>query len=210
MKADALPARGNTRERILQVAEASVLDKGFGATSIEELIAAVGITKGGFFYHFRDKGELAKALLERYVENETRIFDELFGRADELHEDPLHAFLIGLKMLSELLDDLPQGHPGCMVAAVCYQERLFSREVVEMNAAAVLSWRKRFSTRFARIAEVHPPRIRVDFDDLADMLSGLADGGIILAKVLKDKHALPRQVLLYRDFVRAVFLGTPS
>ena len=210
MTIEALPPRGNTRERILQVAESAVLDKGFAATSIEELIAAVGITKGGFFYHFRDKGELAKALLERYVENETRIFDDLFGRADELHEDPLHAFLIGLKMLAELLDDLPQGHPGCMVAAVCYQERLFSREVVEMNAAAILSWRKRFRDRFERIAEVHPPKIEVDFDDLADMLSGLADGGIILAKVLKDRRALPRQVLLYRDFVRAIFLGTPG
>jgi AcrR family transcriptional regulator len=207
MKADALSPRANARDRILEVAEVAVLEKGFAATSIEELITAVGITKSGFFYHFRDKSELAKALLERYVENETRIFDDLFGRADELHEDPLHAFLIGLKMLSELLDDLPSGHPGCMVAAVCYQERLFSREVVELNAAAVLSWRARFSTRFARIAEIHPPKIAVDFDDLADMLSGLADGGIILSKVLKDRHALPRQVLLYRDFVRAVFLG---
>lgn len=208
MTADALQPRGNTRERILEVAETAVLEKGFAATSIEELIAAVGITKGGFFYHFRDKGELAKALLQRYVETETRIFDDLFGRADELNEDPLHGFLVGLKMLAELLDDLPSGHPGCMVAAVCYQEQLFSRDVVELNAAAVLSWRRRFRHRFERIAETYPPRIAVDFDDLADMLSGLADGGIILSKVLKDKGALPRQILLYRDFVRAVFLGT--
>ena len=54
---------GDTRERILDAAEAAVLEKGFAATSIEELIAAVGITKSGFFYHFKDKGELAKALL---------------------------------------------------------------------------------------------------------------------------------------------------
>ena len=56
---------GDTRERILDAAESAVLDKGFAATSIEELIAAVGITKSGFFYHFKDKGELAKALLVR-------------------------------------------------------------------------------------------------------------------------------------------------
>jgi hypothetical protein len=41
--------------------------EGFAATSIEEVIAAVGITKSGFFYHFKDKNELAKALLVRYV-----------------------------------------------------------------------------------------------------------------------------------------------
>jgi AcrR family transcriptional regulator len=92
---------GDTRERILEVAEAAVLEKGFAATSIEELIAAVGITKSGFFYHFKDKNELAKALLVRYVEREDALFDDLFRRADDLNEDPLHGFLVGLKMMSE-------------------------------------------------------------------------------------------------------------
>jgi TetR/AcrR family transcriptional repressor of nem operon len=198
---------GDTRERILDAAEASVLEKGFAATSIEELIAAVGITKSGLFYHFKDKGELAKALLVRYVERENALFDELFARADQLNEDPLHGFLVGLKMLSELLADLPGGHPGCLVASFCYQERLFDKEVRDLNAAAVLGWRKRFRARLDLIAARYPPRITVDLDDVADMLSVMADGGIILSRIVKDKDALPRQVMLYRDFVRGIFLG---
>ena len=42
---------------------------------------------------------------------------------------------------------------------------------------------------------------------MADMLSVIADGGIILSKAVGDKRTLPRQILLYRDFVRTVFLG---
>jgi TetR/AcrR family transcriptional regulator, transcriptional repressor for nem operon len=198
---------GDTRERILDAAESAVLDKGFAATSIEELIAAVGITKSGFFYHFKDKGELAKTLLVRYIEREEALFDEIFARADELNEDPLHGFLVGLKMLSELMADLPGGHPGCLIAAYCYQDRLFDREVQALNTAAVLAWRKRFRARLDLIAARYPPRIAIDLDDLADMLSAIADGGIILSKVVKDKDALSRQVMLYRDFVRAIFLG---
>lgn len=206
---DAIPPRrgGDTRERILDTAEAAVLDKGFAATSIDELIAAVGITKGGFFYHFRDKGELAKALLVRYIERENVLFGDLFKRADELNEDPLHGFLVALKMMSELLADLPSGHPGCLVASYCYQDRLFDREVTELNAAAMLGWRERFRERLELIARRYPPRIPVDLGDLADMLSVIADGGIILAKVVKDRDALPRQILLYRDFIRMIFLG---
>ncbi len=199
--------RRDTREQILDVAEKAVLDKGFGATSIEELIAAVGITKSGFFYHFRDKCALATALLERYLEREEALFDELFGRADELHDDPLHGFLVGLKLLAETMADLPNGHPGCMVAAVCYQENLFSREIHALNAAGVLRWRERFRARFELIAERYPPRIEVDYDELADMLAALADGGIIVSKVVRDPRVLPRQILLYRSFVRSVFLG---
>lgn len=196
-----------TRQHLLDAAETSVLEKGFGATSIEELIAAVGITKSGFFYHFSDKGALAKALLQRYIEREDKLFDDLFGRADELNEDPLHGFLVGLKMLSEMMADLPAGHPGCLVAAYCYQERLFDRDVRQLNTHAVLNWRKRFRDRLDAIAAVYPPRINVDLDDMADMLSVIADGGIILAKAVEDKTVLPRQILLYRDFVRTVFQG---
>jgi AcrR family transcriptional regulator len=198
---------GDTRERVLDAAESAVLEKGFAATSIEELIAVVGITKGGFFYHFKDKGELAKALLVRYIARESALFDEIFGRADELNEDPLHGFLVGLKMLSELLADLPRGHPGCLIASYCYQDRLFDREVQALNTAAVLAWRKRFRARLDLIAARYPPRIAIDLDDVADMLSVIADGGIILSKVVKDKDVLPRQVMLYRDFVRTIFLG---
>ena len=202
------PRKGEeTRERLLDAAEASVLGKGFAATSIEELIAAVGITKSGFFYHFKDKGEIAKELLARYIERENTLFDDLFARADKSEPDPLQAFLSLLTMLSEMMADLPNGHPGCLIASYCYQERLFDREVCTLNTDAVLAWRKRFRERLDLIAERHPPRIQVDFDDIADMLSVIADGGIIISKVVRDKDVLARQILLYRDFVHAIFLG---
>ncbi len=203
------PRKGSdTRERILEVAHATVLEKGFAATSIEELIAAVDITKSGFFYHFKDKNELAKALLLRYVEQEDALFDDLFRRADELNEDPLHGFLVGLKMMGELMADLPNGHPGCLVASFCYLDRLFDKEVRDLNAKGVLNWRKRFRERLDLIAARYPPKTPVDLDDLADMLSVIVDGGIILSRVVSDKHALVRQIMLYRDFIRVVFLGS--
>ena len=172
------PRKGSdTRERILEVAEAAVLEKGFAATSIEELIAAVGITKSGFFYHFKDKNELARALIVRYIEREDALFGDIFRRADELNEDPLHGFLVGLKLFAEMMADLPNGHPGCLVASFCYQDQLFDQEVRELNAAAVLNWRKRFRERLDLIAARYPPRIEVDLDDLADMLSGSSTAG---------------------------------
>jgi len=205
MLTEAPRKRGDARERLLQLAEAAVLDKGFDATSIEELIAGAGITKSGFFYHFKDKTELARVLLERYIARENALFDDLFQRADALNEDPLHGFLVALKMLAEMLGDLPNGHPGCLIAAYCYQDRMFDQQVRALNAEAVLAWRRRFRERLDAIAARYPPRITIDLDDLADMLSAVVDGGIILSKALKDKDALPRQVMLYRAFVRTVF-----
>jgi AcrR family transcriptional regulator len=202
-----IPARkrNETRERLLAAAEEAVLAKGFAATSIEELIAAVGITKSGFFYHFKDKGELAKALLVRYLENDKAILDELFRRADELNDDPLHGFLVGLKLFAEMMESLPVAHPGCLAASYAYQDQLFNREIRELNAQGVLAWRVRFRERLDLIAGRYPPRIAVDLDALADMAATLVEGAIVLSRVLGDGSMLPKQVLLYRDFIRAVF-----
>jgi AcrR family transcriptional regulator len=156
-----------TRERLLDIAQQAVLHKGFAATSIDEIIAEAGITKSGFFYHFRDKNDLAKALLQRYRDREVDLFDRLFAQADALNEDPLHGFLIFLKLFADLMGDIPNGHPGCIVAAYCYQEHLFSQDVRDLNAECLQAWRARFRERLELIAERYPPKIDVDFDALA-------------------------------------------
>ena len=194
-----------TRERILEVAEASVLAKGFAATSIEEVIAEAGITKSGFFYHFRDKNELAHELLRRYIAEDHRILDELFGRAAELADDPLQSFLIALKMMAEVMGDLPGGHPGCMIASICYQERLFDRRVVDLNREAIESVNTRVREHIEVIASMYPQREPLDLDVMAEMLSCIIDGGIIMAKVTNDPARLANQILAYRAFIKMQF-----
>lgn len=196
-----------TRERLMDIAQEAVLHKGFAATSIDEIICEAGITKSGFFYHFKDKNDLAKALLQRYLDNEWTVFDALFKQADALSEDPLHSFLIFLKLFADTMGDLPNGHPGCLVASYVYQDQMFSRDVREMTTEGHRIWRRRFRERLDGIAERYPPRIEVDLDDMADLLSSVADGGIILSKSLGDPSLLPRQILQYRAYVRLVFLG---
>lgn len=195
----------DTRERILAVAEAAVLAKGFSATSIDEIIAAVGITKSGFFYHFKDKGALAKGLLLRYLEQDKQLLDDIFRRADELNSDPLHGFLVALKLFAEMLADLPAAHPGCLAASFAYQDQLFNREIRTLNADGILAWRVRFRAKIEAIIARYPPHQPVDVDALADMATTLVEGGLIVGRVLQDVTVLPRQILLYRDFIRGLF-----
>lgn len=194
-----------TRERILEIAEAAVLAKGFGATSIDEVIAEAGLTKSGFFYHFKDKNALAREMLRRYVDTNDKLFDDIFARGAELSDDPLQAFLISLKLLAEIMADLPNGHPGCLIASICYQERLFDREVRDLTAHSVRNWNARFRAIFEGIAGTYPPKEPIDLDDLADMMSCIVDGGIIMSKTLNDPRRLERQILVFRSFVKLVF-----
>lgn len=67
--------RSQTHERLLDFAYDAIIQKGFAATSIEELVEAAGITKSGFFYHFKDKNDLARQLLERYLAESEIVLD---------------------------------------------------------------------------------------------------------------------------------------
>lgn len=199
-------ARGEeTRKKILDFAQDAILAKGFDATSIDEIVANVEITKSGFFYHFRDKNALARALIERHIVVEDELFDDLLGRAQDLTDDPLQAALVGLKLLAELIEDMPGGHPGCIVATAVYQDRLFDPDVREANRRAVLGWRKRFREMFDEIVAVYPLNDDVDLDDLSDMVSSIIEGGIVMARAVEEPAITARQVLLLRSYVKLLF-----
>lgn len=194
-----------TRTRIMDVAQEAILAKGFDATSIDEIVASAEITKSGFFYHFRDKNALALALIERHVEIEGQLFDDLFARAKDLSDDPLQTMLIGLKLLAELIEDMPGGHPGCIVATAVYQDRLFDRKVQEANREAVLGWRQRFRTMFEEIEQVYTANEDVGLDGLADMVSVIIEGGLVMARALDNPKATSEQLMLLRSYVKLLY-----
>ncbi len=205
---EAPEGKAGARERLLDAAETAVLAKGFAATSIDELVAETGVSRSGFFYHFKDKGALAKAILERYLARDRELLDQMFARADELNSDPLHGFLVGMKFFAEMMSDLPSTHPGCVAASFAYQDQLFNREIHDLNADGMLAWRHRFRERFDLIAAKYPPKVDVDLDTLADTVSVLVEGGFVLGRALKDSTITPRQILLFRDYVRIIFTGS--
>ena len=194
-----------TREHILATAESIILQRGYSGTSIEEIIGEAGITKGGFVYHFAGKSDLARNLMLRYLENDSKFFGDLSDRARSLTEDPLQQYLLFLKLMAEALADLPGTHPGCLVASFAYEAHQFEEEIRNLNAQGVLCWREQFMGHLERIAEKYPMKIEHSLDELADMLTSVIEGGIIVSKVLDNGAALPNQILNYRSYIRLVF-----
>jgi AcrR family transcriptional regulator len=50
---------GETRQRIIDAAADCFMQRGYAGTSMSDLIAAAGLTKGGFYFHFASKRDVA-------------------------------------------------------------------------------------------------------------------------------------------------------
>jgi len=194
-----------TRENILGIAEQIILQKGFSGTSIDEIIEAANITKGGFFYHFKGKEDLARHLMIRYQVADDIFFNELFDRADSLSEDPLQQMLIFLKLLAEAMGNLPETHPGCLVASFTYENQQFNDDVKQIICDCLVGWRKLFVKKLSRISEAYPMKVETDIMELADTLTSIVEGGIILSRAFNQPERLVNQILQYRNYVRLLY-----
>ncbi|MEL6198631.1 MAG: helix-turn-helix domain-containing protein [Pseudomonadota bacterium] len=201
-----MPTKGErTRESILSTAESLILSNGYSGTSIDQIIGESGITKGGFFYHFDGKNDLAKHLVMRYLEQDEVFFNGLFERAYELTDDPLQQMLIFVKLLAEQMAELPSTHPGCLVATFTYESNQLDEDVRELTADGVLSWRTLFADQLEKIVAAYPMRAEQSVETLADMLTGVIEGGILLSRCLENKDLLPRQLMQYHAYLKLLF-----
>lgn len=92
--------RGGAKTRLLDAAVRLVREKGYAATTVDELCAAAGVTKGAFFHHFRSKDELGAAAADYWSATTGALFASAPYHA---HADPLERVLAYLAFRRDLL-----------------------------------------------------------------------------------------------------------
>lgn len=94
-----------TRERLLDTAEAVFLRDGVARTSLQRIADAAGLTRGAIYWHFRDKAELFNAMMER-VRLPCEAAHEAFGATPGGAADPVQALRdFAWVPIARMLDD---------------------------------------------------------------------------------------------------------
>jgi AcrR family transcriptional regulator len=81
-------SKTDTRQRIIDTATNLFSCHGLCATSIDDILKGVGITKGAFYHYFKGKDHLCEIILERAIAEYHQLADTLL--AGETDSDLLH------------------------------------------------------------------------------------------------------------------------
>ena len=67
-------AKPDAKSKLLDAALSVIRSKGYSATTVDELCAAAGVTKGAFFHHFKSKDALGVAAADYWSETTGAMF----------------------------------------------------------------------------------------------------------------------------------------
>jgi TetR/AcrR family transcriptional repressor of nem operon len=198
--------RGASAERILAVAERMVLERGFSGTSLDEILATAGLSKGAFFHHFRGKGDLARALVERYQKNHAALFEAMESEAEARTSDPLDATILFLRRFESFIGAHSRPPAGCIFASFTHEDANFDDAVRAFVAASLKRWTALYETRFGAILARYQPKIAISATELAEMIVVIIEGGFVLSRSYGDAKLVARQSRQFRNYLELLFM----
>lgn len=197
----------NSRERLLDAADALMYERGYEAVSVADLCAAADARKGSFYHWWPSKRDLALAMLDRAWErNCERLFDPIFNNDDTVVEKFLNYAEFLANGLAANRDKT--GHVvGCRFGNFAVE--LSTRDsVVRERVAKTLSLiAGMFETAIHAAMKRGELPDNLDATDIACAILAQMEGLMVIAKANDDPDMLRR---LGRDSLKLMGLDVPE
>lgn len=70
------------KDELIEIAERLFLEKGYDNTAVTDIVKAVGVAQGTFYYHFKSKEDILGAIIIKSLEAVGRAISDITGRTD--------------------------------------------------------------------------------------------------------------------------------
>jgi TetR/AcrR family transcriptional repressor of nem operon len=195
----------DTRAKLLDAARDVIRTKGYAGSTVDDICAAAGVTKGGFFHYFDSKEELGIAAVEHFGAMASSLFgsapyqaesdprDRVLGYVDFRismlrGEIPLYTCLIGTTV-----QEAYATHPG--LRAAC--DRMLSEHVAELTRDLVTA-----KNRYAPDAPWDP-------ESVGYFIQCVLQGAFIFAKAKQNAEIATASLGHLRNYLVSL-LGHPG
>ena len=198
----AAPPVQGVKARLIEAAMTIVRQKGYAATSIDDLCRAAGVTKGAFFHHFASKEALAVAGAEAWTDHaRVRIFTDAPWQQVA---DPLDRVLAHIDFRLSMLDGPVEGFT-CFVGTMV-QETFASNDAIRAACdASITAYAERLAEDIQAAINADGIRFGTTALALAYHIQAVLQGAFILAKAKGDPAIARDSVMHLKRYVEILF-----
>ena len=185
-----------TRERIVQAAMELFWRKGYGSTSIADILETAKVNSGSLYYLFKGKQELLIAVLEAYRDGiDAMLLEPAWGDVD----DPVEKIFALMASYRRALDDTECFY-GCPIGSLALELHEPDPEIRELMAANFSAWTSAVR-RCLEQAELSPD---TDQQSLAELVLTVMEGAVMQTRTFRDLGYFDRAVAQLRRHIESL------
>ena len=188
----------DTRARIVQAAMELFWLKGFGSTSIADILSRSQVNSGSLYHFFPGKQDLLIAVLQAYRDGiGPMLLDPAWAGVD----DPVERVFALLASYRRAIVETDCEY-GCPIGSIALELHEPDRVVRELLAANFDGWVGAVETCFANASDRFAAG--TDFRALAELTLNVMEGGVMQARTYRDVACFDRAVAQLRTCVDAL------
>ncbi len=188
------------KEALLNTAQNLMLEKGFVATTLDEICCASETTKGSFFHYFKCKEELGKELVERFAQGVRDFMEATLLSAGNDPLDRVYALIDTFIKSSENPE-----FKGCLLG-------MFSQELSETHPEIMALCTKSFEgvanifkENLSQAKIKYAPKASFDVDSLAECFFATSQGSMIMMKAQQDRSIIKKNLMHFKQYLNYLF-----
>jgi TetR/AcrR family transcriptional repressor of nem operon len=182
--------RPNVRNAVLEAGIKLFTERGFNASSVQDITEAAGVPKGSFYNHFKSKEALAAEIVTEYGK----------GTTDRtILTNPAVPALTRLKRHFAALNEyFSRCNDGCLVGKFMAEVSDDTPQIRERLLCVLKLWGEPIAATIAQGQQQGTIRKDLKAQDLAAFLIDSYEGAILRTRIEKSPRAL-------KSFVKVVF-----
>ena len=199
-KLPAKPKR-SAKDKLLEAAVQVVRQKGYAATSVDDLCMAAGVTKGAFFHHFESKEDLAVAAAAYWSDFTTEFFN---SAPYQRLTDPLDRLLGYIDFRREILRGKIEDFT-CLLGTMVQEAYESSPKIRKACDASISRHAAAVARDIAAAKQLYAPDAKWSPEELALFTQVVMQGSFILAKAKHGPKAAEASILHLKRYVEFLF-----
>ena len=199
-------APANSRSKLLDAALRVIRTKGYVATTVDDICAIAGVTKGSFFHHFKSKEDLALSTVDHW----NVMTGGFFAQAPyQQINDPRERVLAYIDFRAEILQgELPDF--TCLLGTMVQETFDTHPRIRDACNAGISSHAQTVAVDIAAAKTTYAPNATWDADTLALYTQAVIQGAFILAKAQGKAEIAAQCIAHLRCYVEGLLTpGSP-